>query len=135
MNQMTETENLEKLQAGISIDTKEYRIRIHKRTIHLLGDPEYIQILVNPVKCQIAIRPSTQKDYLALHVRKTQRECVFQTINLIRNIQAIAGCLLEPATYRLYGRLCRQDHALYFPLEQYSNSSLEKKDSGGQDGQ
>ena len=30
---------------SISIDMKKHRIRIHKATLHLLGDPKYIQIL------------------------------------------------------------------------------------------
>ena len=42
---------------SISIDLKKYRIRIHKQTIHLLGDPKYIQLLVNPLTMAVAIRP------------------------------------------------------------------------------
>lgn len=40
----------------IAIDLKKYRIRIHKATIHLLGDPKYIQLLVKPASSQVAIR-------------------------------------------------------------------------------
>ena len=32
----------------LSVDIKKYRIRIHKATLHLLGDPPYIQLLINP---------------------------------------------------------------------------------------
>lgn len=32
----------------IVIDSKSGRIRIHRNTLHLLGDPEYIQLLINP---------------------------------------------------------------------------------------
>ncbi len=32
----------------IVIDRKNSRIRIHRNTLRLLGDPEYIQLLVNP---------------------------------------------------------------------------------------
>ena len=31
----------------MSIDLKKYCIRIHKACLHLIGDPKYIQILVN----------------------------------------------------------------------------------------
>mgnify|MGYP007110268047 CR=1 FL=1 len=32
----------------IVIDHKNSQIRIHRNTLQLLGDPEYIQLLVNP---------------------------------------------------------------------------------------
>ena len=31
----------------ISIDLKKYRIRVHKESLHLIGDPAYIQFLVS----------------------------------------------------------------------------------------
>ena len=43
-------------QAIISVDLKKNRIRIHKSTLHLLGDPPYIQLLVNPDKQIVAVR-------------------------------------------------------------------------------
>lgn len=40
----------------ITIDMKKYRLRVHKDMLHLLGDPPYIQLLVNPVDKLVAIR-------------------------------------------------------------------------------
>ena len=40
----------------ITIDMKKYRLRVHKEILHLLGDPPYIQLLVNPVDKLVAIR-------------------------------------------------------------------------------
>lgn len=40
----------------MSIDLKKYRLRLHKACLHLLGDPEYIQILVNPKEMAVVIR-------------------------------------------------------------------------------
>lgn len=42
----------------IVIDSKNNRIRIHRNTLHLLGDPEYIQLLVNPERLMIAVLSS-----------------------------------------------------------------------------
>ena len=53
----------------LCIDLKKNRIRIHKNTLHMLGDPEYIQLLVNPDTHMIAVRKSVRQDYLAHHVR------------------------------------------------------------------
>lgn len=45
-----------KEQATISIDLKKNRIRVHKAMLHKLGDPKYIQLLVNPESRAVAIR-------------------------------------------------------------------------------
>lgn len=52
----------------LCIDLKKNRIRIHKLTLHMLGDPEYIQLLVNPDSHMIAVKKSVRQDYLAHHV-------------------------------------------------------------------
>ncbi|MBQ6217192.1 MAG: hypothetical protein IJK53_07385 [Erysipelotrichaceae bacterium] len=56
---------------AISIDFKtRKRIRIHKATLQLLGDPKYIQILINPKSNAIAIRSGDPTDPLSLRVRR-----------------------------------------------------------------
>ena len=46
---------------SVSIDLKKFRIRIFKTTIHALGDPKYIQLLVKPKNKTVAIR-SVEKE-------------------------------------------------------------------------
>lgn len=45
----------------IVIDSKNSRIRIHRNTLHLLGNPEYIQLLVNPEQLTLAILSSPKQ--------------------------------------------------------------------------
>lgn len=40
----------------ILIDQKKHRIRIHKHTLHMLGDPRFIQLMVNPESLTVALR-------------------------------------------------------------------------------
>ena len=55
----------------ISIDFKtRKRIRIHKITFHLLNDPKYIQILVNPESKAIALRAGDPDDPLSLRINQ-----------------------------------------------------------------
>ena len=49
-----------KQSVSITIDIKNNRIRIHKLGLHLLQDPKHIQILVNPTKRKLAIKPATK---------------------------------------------------------------------------
>ena len=53
----------------ICIDFKKNRFRIHKNTLRMLGNPDYIQLLVNPYKNMLAIRCSIREDRLSHEVR------------------------------------------------------------------
>ncbi len=48
--------NESRLTVTMSIDTKRSRIRIHKSMLHRLGDPQYIQLLVDPTSMAVAVR-------------------------------------------------------------------------------
>lgn len=43
----------------ICIDFKKNRIRIHRNTLRQIGNPEYIQLLVNPDQKMIGIKASS----------------------------------------------------------------------------
>ena len=68
------------LKPVLCIDLKKNRIRIHKLTLHMLGDPEYIQLLVNPKSSMIAVRKSVRRDYLAHRVRTCATTAVNYTV-------------------------------------------------------
>ena len=44
----------------IVIDCLRNRIRIHRSALHLLGNPDYIVLMVNPTSLTFAILPSTK---------------------------------------------------------------------------
>lgn len=54
---------------AICIDFKKNRIRIHRSTLRQIGNPEYIQLLVNPSQKMIAIKASCAEDKLAHKVK------------------------------------------------------------------
>lgn len=39
----------------MTIDTKKPRLRIYKATIHQMGDPKYLQLMINPDSRRIAL--------------------------------------------------------------------------------
>ena len=49
----------------ICIDFKKNRIRIHRNTLRQIGNPEYIQLLVNPDQKIIGIKASCAEDKLS----------------------------------------------------------------------
>ncbi len=48
----------------ICIDQNKYCIRIHKNTLHMIGDPKFIQLLINPEKLLILIRAANRSDQM-----------------------------------------------------------------------
>ena len=85
------------LKPVLCIDLKKNRIRIHKLTLHMLGDPEYIQLLVNPQDSMIAIRKSVRKDYLAHRVRYSKADSRYcyelYSTELLQALRHIYGAL------------------------------------------
>lgn len=90
----------------IVIDGKNSRIRIHRSTLHLLGNPEYIQLLVNPERLTLAILPS-QKLKTANVIRwdriAESKSCELYSKILIRQLGSICPNWKADGKYRLYG--------------------------------
>ncbi len=102
---------------SLCIDLKKNRIRIHRHTLHLLGNPEYIQLLVNPTDGKIAIRRSTSKDYLAHKVYLDSDDCVeLYSSYLIENLITLNNNLTNNCSYRLYGIIDTQSEMALFSM-------------------
>ena len=97
------------LKPVLCIDLKKNRIRIHKLTLHMLGDPEYIQLLVNPKSSMIAVRKSVRRDYLAHRVRTCGSDshycCELYSTELLQALRVTNVNLAENQSYRIYGAL------------------------------
>ena len=50
----------DKLSPVVVIDCSRNRIRIHRNVLHLLGDPDYVVLLINPANLTFAIAPSAK---------------------------------------------------------------------------
>jgi hypothetical protein len=52
----------------ILLDFKKHRIRVHKNTLHALGDPDYVLLLVNPEERLIALLKSDRTNALSHYI-------------------------------------------------------------------
>lgn len=106
------------LQPTLLIDLKKNRIRIHRKTLYLLGNPEYIQLLVNPASRQIAIKNSIQKDHLAHHVKLINSICYeLNSRELICTLQKVKTDLQSNKCYRIYGSYNPKEHIALFSMD------------------
>ena len=93
----------------LSIDMRWSRIRIHKKTLHMIGDPDYIQLLVNPQKRSVAIRAGSPRDHLSLRMRWKEIArtncCELHSKVLLTELKKVCADLDLNQTYRISGVL------------------------------
>ena len=115
-------------QPSLSIDLKKNRIRIHKKTLYMLGNPNYIQILVNPTEQTLAILPSVSEDHLAHKINwlylddssksyELYSKALIKTINSLniwkpRQIYRIDGTAVTNAASTIAILFCLKESAL-----------------------
>lgn len=95
----------------VSFDLKKYRIRIHKATLRLLGDPKYIQLLVNPNTMEVAIR-GVDKELSGAQTHKIDPrslrpdiDCEIYSRSFMTKLFDIVGDLEANCTYRATGEV------------------------------
>lgn len=107
---------------AISVNLKRPLIRIHKDTLHLLGDPEYILLLVNPQDRTIAVLPSDRSDVKAHHISKHNlihnKSFELYSKNLINNLRNLANDWNDNTTYRMNGTQISGKSIIQFKMEE-----------------
>ena len=111
-----ETANL-----GILIDLKKKRIRIHRSTLHALGDPDRVYLLVNPEQRILAVQSAMASDKRA-HKVYTTSESNRQTYELystplVANLLALNPDWSELYKYRLRGEAIPNESAVVFKMD------------------
>ena len=106
----------------LTLDTKKYRIRIHKQVYHNLGNPKLLQFLVNPEDGIIAVRGTdhrTPGDYsVRVNLDKPEGEascdvyCKYFIERLLYTWQEIN----RGSCYILTGTLNARQRAAFFPV-------------------
>lgn len=105
----------------LCIDLKKNRIRIHKLTLHLLGDPDYIQLLVNPSEGVIAIRRSFPNDHLAHRVKLEELPdgtcCELYSTDLLQTLRQVNEDWQNNCSFRLYGNVNKTEGIAWFAMK------------------
>lgn len=91
----------------ISIDMRRSSIRIYKKTLEKLHNPSFINILVNPEKKLMAIKPAPADNTLAerLHYRHEtkQKYAELYSRTLINKIKLLCSSINEERSYQVNG--------------------------------
>ena len=115
-------ENNSSVGIALSIDIKKNRIRVYKTTLHRLGTPPYIQLLVNPVAMQVAIRSidfPLSKDALhkvTQHALQPDNSYEIYSYSFIRKLEELVPQMKANKTYRIQGKILPEERAAIFSL-------------------
>ena len=101
--------------AAITLDMKKQRI--HKQTLHMLGNPEYVQLLINPIQKSIVLLACPKEAFQAHKVTpKKDADCELYSKELLRQLQLVDPHLEQNASYLLYGQIHLQLGLVQFHL-------------------
>ena len=107
---------------SMALDMRRNRIRIHKPTIHLLGDPTLLQLLFDPEDMVVAIVCRDTEGSGGQEVRINprglkSRNCFeFCSSMFLRKLREVHGGLDANASYRLTGKIIPELRAARFPM-------------------
>ena len=102
----------------LTLDMKKQRIRIFKQTLHELGDPGYIQLLVNPEQKTIVIKACKEDAFLS-HRMKVEKDCDCElySTQLMHHLRLLDDHLEEAITYSAAGLIDERRHLALFRLQ------------------
>ena len=106
----------------MTIDTKKPRLRIYKATIHQMGNPKYIQPMINPETRLIALRGVDRHTPGQLEIRvdrqvANKEDCVdWYSTTLIAELCAVFQEIQDGNSYNLTGTLIPRKRAVVFKL-------------------
>ena len=124
--------------ANLTLDMKRNRIRIYRATLRALGDPAYIQFLINPEELYIAILGSeiplsggTANRVKIPNSRLDGTLSVeFYSAALLDGIYSIFGVLDREYNYRLTGEIDQVNRVAYFSLRTLKRIERRKLNDG-----
>ena len=113
------------LQVSITLDPRRNRIRIHRQTLHSLGDPAYVQFLVNPEELYIAVLGSDKpviggtanKVRLSTDSFSTSQSVEFYSATMMNRLLDIVGGFDLRFSYLLTGEIDQINRVAYFSLK------------------
>ena len=107
--------------AVIGIDFKKYRIRIYKDTLHVMEDPAFIQLLINPEKGIICIRRSISEEQFSQRIKwesLNERDCCeIYSRSLMSELLTLKKEWNANKSYRIFGTFNPYEELVWFDIE------------------
>lgn len=108
-------------QPMISISLKKPLIRIYKNTLHLIGTPTHVLLLVNPKEKTLVISPSDGSDlkahYVAKYFAKNKKSAELYSTSLVKQLKYLCPNLEEGSAYKFFGKYISREDIVEFNIQ------------------
>lgn len=107
----------------LSVDMKKYRIRIHKATLHKIGDPPYILLLINPESSVVALKAvkrassKGQTHRVSKKALQSSNSVEFYSKSFIDKLNELVPDLNEGFCYHMTGRIVPAENMAVFSFK------------------
>ena len=105
---------------SIVVDYRKNRIRIHKNTLHELGNPTFVQLLVNPKERSLAVQNCQASDPTAHRIPSSIYEgkasCEIYSRSLMQQLLYCSDWSND-SVYRMYASAFIDKHSLVFRID------------------
>ena len=109
-------------QPSLVLDPQNNLIRIHRNTLRLLKNPEFIQIMINPRSATIAIKSCNESDYRSERIKweiiKDTHCCEFYSKVLIKSIVNTLMKENHHQKYYIQGHFIEQENLAVFHMKE-----------------
>ena len=108
---------------SISIDNKKNRIVVHKNMLHVLGDPPYIQFLIDPDSMIFAIKAldhtssGDQTHKINKKALKSDNSVEIYSMTFISKLNNVAGILYDESLYHMPGVVIFPERIAVFSMK------------------
>lgn len=119
---MNNSQLIRQNQPSLVLDLQNNLIRIHRNTLHLLKDPDYIQIMINPRSATIAIKSCRENDYRSERIKwdiiKDTHCCEFYSKDLIKSIVNTLMKNNDHKKYYIQGHFIKHENLAVFHMKE-----------------
>ena len=98
--------------ATLTLDMKKNRMRIHKQTLHLLNDPPYIYIWVNPKEKTIALCAGDERRKDAIQI--SSRDGEVYSSGLFYELRRLNRNMQDDCSYKIEGKIIKDNTVAEF---------------------
>ena len=103
---------------SITIDLKRNRMRLLKSAVQVLGEPQKVQLLVNPYQKAIMIRSATDDtpggQTLSVHPTKPYDYYEIYSLHFVQRLQRLFPDMQDCCTYRVHGKPVLKENGIVF---------------------
>ena len=113
----------------ITIDPKQNRIRFYRTFLKELGNPKYVQLMVNSQDKIIAIKASEALDAFSVKLNShIEKEHCYElhSLNLITELFNLMNWNDKNFTYKIVGKMDKKTNTGIFPLTQATKIESEE---------